>query len=432
MWNGQVWQEDKGGCTKKAAQYTIAKMAEEIEVFYRSGDDKTGDLVYKHMKKSASDRARNDMLRSASPHIAVEPDIWNDKPNLLNLQNGTLELDTLKFREFRQEDYLTLKGGVKYDPDMKCPEWIDHLNVVFGEDKGLINDFQVMAGYSLLSGNPAQVFFVLYGSGKNGKSVTINTLSGILGDYAIHIAPSSLMVQKNQGTGPRGDLVRIRYKRFVASSEGDKSARLDIGWIKQITGGEPIVAAEKYKNEVSFRVEAAIWFGTNHLPEIREVNEAIWRRIWLIPFEIQISEEKRVEDYDKKIIESEGSGILNWCLEGLKRYYGNGSKLPKPEKVKNATEAYKQEEDPLIDFLSHCCVLSTDFRESATLLYNEYVRYCENEASIRPMSQKAFSLNLKDHNLTSERKKYGMVWCGIRLKDQAEIQASILENPNEK
>ena len=221
MWNDRIWEEDTRGCIKKAAQHTIAKMAHEIEVLYKSGDTETGDKVYKHMKRSASERARNDMLKSASPHIAVNPDIWNDKPNLLNLQNGTLELDSLKFREFRQDDYLTLQAGVKYDPDMKCPEWIDHLNTVFGNDADLISAFQLMAGYSLLSGNPAQVFFILHGGGDNGKSVTLNTMRILLGDYGTHINPKTLMQQQNPDKA-RSDLVRLRYKRFVSSAESKK------------------------------------------------------------------------------------------------------------------------------------------------------------------------------------------------------------------
>lgn len=429
MWNGQIWQDDKGGCVKKAAQYTIAKMAEEIEVFYKSGDEKAGDAVYKHMKKSASERARNDMLRSASPHMAVEPGIWNSKHNLMNLQNGTLELDTLQFRGFRQEDYLTFKAGVKYDPAAPCSEWLDHLNLVFGGDTELISAFQLMAGYSLLSGNPAQVFFILYGAGKNGKSVTVNTLRMIMGDYGIHVAPQTLMQQKNPDK-IRSDLVRLQYKRLVTSTEGERGAKLDIGWIKQMTGGEPIVARPLYKAEIEFIPEFALWFATNHLPEIKEVNEAIWRRLWPIPFNQVIPEDKRITDYEKKLLESEGSGIFNWMIEGLKRYYEAGH-LIKPQAVIDLMEEYKEDEDPIHDYLTSQCTDDEKAVISSSDLYQDYQKWCEFNGVKYPISQTRFSTCLIDHGYERKKTKSIRVFTGLRFKTQAEIAAYVTEQCRE-
>lgn len=421
FWNGEIWLIDNGGCVKKAAQYTIAKMADEIKVLYQQGDEKHAELVFKHMKKSASERARNDMLKSAAPHMAVTPGIWNSKPELLNLLNGTLNLETFKLQEFHQEDYLTFKAGVRYDPGAKCTEWLEHLNLVFGNDADLISAFQLMAGYSLLSGNPDQVFFIPYGSGKNGKSVTTNVLRMIMGDYGIHVAPQTLMAQKNPDKA-RSDLVRIQYKRLVTSTEGEQGAKLDIGWIKQISGGEPIVARALYMNEVEFRVEAVIWFATNHLPVINEVNQAIWRRIWLIPFNQVIPEDKRIVDYERKLIESEGSGILNWMIEGLKRYYSEGHLL-KPKAITDATEEYKQDEDPLGDYLKENTVIKPDAKVIDRDLFMDYCVWCTNNSIRFHMSKNNFTRNLTDHpgikSIRSNGKRY---YSGIRLKTTEEIK----------
>ena len=420
-WNDEIWLLDNMGCAKKAAQYTIARMADEIKVLYKQGDHKFAETVFKHMKRSSSERARSDMLKTISPHLAVTPGIWNSKPNLLNLQNGTLNLETLKLQEFNREDYLTFKAGVKYAPGATCPEWLDHLNLVFGEDRELISAFQLMAGYSLLSGNPAQVFFIPYGSGKNGKSVTINTIRMVMGDYGIHIAPQSLMVQKNPDKA-RSDLVRIKYKRFVTSSEGAQGDRLDVGWIKQISGGEPIVARALYQNEIEFKVEAVIWFATNHKPIINEYNEAIWRRIWLIPFNRVIPEDKRIVDYEKKLVESEGSGILNWMIEGLNRYYTEG-RLIQPEAIKTATDDYKTDEDPLGDFISDRCLTGDDKRILGRELYKDYDDWCSKNGIKYKMSKNAFTRNLTDHpEIKSERSNGKQYYVGIKLKTQADIK----------
>lgn len=414
-WNDEIWLLDNNGCAKKAAQYTIAKMADEIKVLYQQGDEKHAETVYKHMKKSSSERARSDMLKTVAPHMAVSPGVWNSKPELLNLLNGTLNLETFKLQEFHQEDFLTMKAGVRYDPGAKCTEWLEHLNLVFGNDKELISAFQLMAGYSLISGNPSQVFFIPYGSGKNGKSVTINTLRMIMGDYGIHVAPQSLMIQKNPDKA-RSDLVRIQYKRLVTSSEAEQGSKLDIGWIKQITGGEPIVARALYQNEIEFRVEAVIWFATNHKPIINEYNEAIWRRIWLIPFDQVIPEKKRIVDYERKLIESEGSGILNWMLEGLKRYYDAGG-LIKPKAITDATEEYKEDEDPLGDYLKENTVIEPGAKVIDRDLYTDYGYWCANNGIKYCMSKNTFTRNLLDHpGITKGRTKSSRLYLGIRLK----------------
>jgi putative DNA primase/helicase len=251
----------------------------------------------------------------------------------------------------------------------------------------------------------------------------------VMGDYGMHVAPQTLMQQKNPDKA-RSDLVRIQYKRLVTSAESEKGAKLDIGWIKQISGGEPIVARPLYKAEIEFRVEAVIWFATNHLPVINEVSEAIWRRIWLIPFDQVIPEDKRILDYEIRLIESEGSGILNWMLEGLQRYYNEGG-LIKPDAITRATDNYKQEEDPIGEFLQQCCTIEPTAVIVDRELYGHYRDWCLNAGLMHPMKKNAFTRNLIDHpGIKPDRNKFNRLYRGVRLKteeDKAKERKEIAE-----
>jgi len=164
------------------------------------------------------------MIACAAPAVAVTPEEFDARPELLNCRNGTLELDTLTFREARREDLLTKCCGVDYDPTATCPTWLAHLDLVFGGDAAYIRGFQELCGYSLLQENPEQIMAILYGIGKNGKSVTIGALARVWGDYAVNIAAESLMVRR--GDGPRSDLARLHGARLVTASEGESGAYL--------------------------------------------------------------------------------------------------------------------------------------------------------------------------------------------------------------
>jgi putative DNA primase/helicase len=171
-----------------------------------------------------------------TPHSPEDLDRNHD---LLNFPNGTLNLRDFSFRDNRREDFCSKVMGCDYDRKAKCPTWESHLELIFGGDKAFISDFQVMAGYSLLATNPEQIFFILYGCGKNGKSVTVSTLAKIFGEYSANIAAESLMIHKNPDT-PRSDIVKLSGARLITASESDSSHRLSESLIKALTGDDTI------------------------------------------------------------------------------------------------------------------------------------------------------------------------------------------------
>lgn len=411
LWDGQRWIKDSSGRAVNYAKEAALKIGEEAESLG------FGDAAAARFRWAAASQARariDAMIYLAQSELPINPKDFDTHNHLLNLQNGTLNLLTYEKQLNRKEDKLTKMAGVEFDPGAKCPRWIAHINLIFDNDAEMVEAFQRVVGYSLLQENPEQVMFILHGKGKNGKSKTIGVLSKILGDYAVNLASESLMSRKIQqpGGAPRSDIARIFDARMVTSSEGESGARLSEGIVKALTGEDTVTVRRLYEQEFEFHPTAKIWFATNHRPIIVGTDDAIWRRIWLIPFTVQIPEEKRDPDIAAKLLQ-EGPGILNWALDGLKRYRKAG-RLIQPEKVKVATQEYREESDPLLEFLDERCEMQGEIKKSD--LYRSYRAWCEEDRHDKPVSAKRFVMLLRERGLKEKMTNGVRHWVGIREK----------------
>ena len=419
LWSGSRWERDET-CRMLALAKRVART---IHIEASATTDDRREKVGKWALTSGMLSRLKAMIACAAPAVAVTPDEFDARPELLNCKNGTLELDTLTFREARREDLLTKCCGVDYDPAATCPTWLAHLDLVFGGDTAYIRGFQELCGYSLLQENPEQIMAILYGIGKNGKSVTIGALARVWGDYAVNIAAESLMVRRNDG--PRSDLARLHGARLVTASEGESGAYLAESVVKQLTGDDAITVRRLYENEFEFRPGAKIFLATNHEPRIRGTDEGIWRRLWLLPFTVTIPEDKRDPGILDKL-EAEGSGILNWCIEGLRRYQENDCRLAPPEKVLAATARFRSESDMVGRFLAQemkADVLGTIERSA---LYKIYLKWCEDEGE-KPVSNRAVIKYLRERGFGERKLGGAMCWTGIRVKSTTEAEEDATE-----
>jgi putative DNA primase/helicase len=395
------------------------RVARTIHIEASTAGDDRREKVGKWALSSGMLSRLNAMISCACPAVAVTPDAFDSHATLLNCRNGTLELDTLTFREARREDLLTKQAGVDYDPSAACPTWLAHLDLIFGGDVEVISGFQQMAGYSLLDGNPEQVMFILLGRGKNGKSVTLRVLSEVLGDYAVNIAAESLMVKRNDTI--RSDLARLMGARLVTSAEGGEGAALDEGAVKQLTGfDDKITVARKYENEFEFTPSAKIWFATNHAPKIRGTDDGIWRRIWLIPFEVQIAEGQRDPQITEKLLQ-EKQGILNWMLDGLRQYHAQGHRLQPAAKIVAATRAYRRESDVFGRFLADEMVFDPAGSLDRAALYRIYTEWCKEEGELS-VAARTIAKYLRERQVQDAKRGGARCWIGIRLKDTMEAE----------
>ncbi|PKL70661.1 MAG: hypothetical protein CVV30_04750 [Methanomicrobiales archaeon HGW-Methanomicrobiales-1] len=416
LWNGKCWERDAAGRMLIIAT-TVAR-----SIHCEAAEAPTADrsrALSRWAILSESLHARKAMIDSAAPHCPVLPGEFDARPDLFNCRNGTLELSTMSFREHRREDMLTRMAAVDYDCTAACPRWLEHLDLIFGSDADYLAGFQSMCGYTLLGTNPQQIMFILYGRGRNGKSKTIEVLARIFADYAVNIASDSLMAKRFETT--RSDLARLAGARFATAAEGAEGARMDESIIKQITGEYAITVRKLYENEFEFTPVAKIWMTTNHEPVIPGTDDGIWRRLWMVPFSVQIPEEKCDPDIAAKLL-AESAGILNWCLAGLERYYANGHRLVQPRKVSQATVNLRTVSDTVGLFLGTECTFEAGASLSRSAFREMFEKWCAEEGVRRVPSGKRVADALRERNVRDGGKSHGeRFWSGIRWKNGDEL-----------
>lgn len=362
--------------------------------------------------------------------IPVRPKDLDKDKLLFNVNNGTLDLRTGQLRKHDPADLITRIAPVDYDMDADCPNWLEFLDDVLDSNDDNIKFLQKSVGYSLTGKTSERCFFILFGSGYNGKSTFIKTISALLGDYAMSTPTSTLMSKYQEGIP--NDLARLDGPRFVSCDEGDENQRLNAGLVKQMTGQDLVKARFMRGEWFEYYPEFKIWFATNHKPVIRETTRAIWDRVREIPFTVQIPEDKRIKDFFEVKLQGELNGILAWAMDGYNLYKLEG--LESPEDVKNAVQQYRDEMDVIQGFLNDFCVVNTetelgDRREllklskydlqqrkihmiTATELHNIWVTETGGK-----LTRPEFGRKLIEKGFVNKHFKKGYFWLGINLID---------------
>jgi putative DNA primase/helicase len=243
----------------------------------------------------------------------------------------------------RPEDFMTRCAAVA--PRGSCPLWLRFLNRVTDGDRDLQHYLQRVAGYCLTGRTSEHAMFFLYGTGANGKTVFTSTLAGMMGDYAI-AAPMELLIETKTDRHPT-ELAMLRGARLVIASETQAGRNWNEARIKALTGGDKIVARFMRGDFFEFIPQFKLMISGNHKPTLRNVDEAIRRRLHLIPFTVTIPPEERDRDLADKL-RAEWPGILQWAIDGSLEWRRVG--LLPPEAVQHATEDYLQAEDDVLSW----------------------------------------------------------------------------------
>ena len=280
-------------------------------------------------------------------------------------------------------------------------------------DHEMIAYLQYLCGYCLTGSTREQCIFFLFGNGSNGKSTFMGILTKILGDYAANAQPETLMMRdKTGGAQARSDIARLEGSRMVSTFEPNSGVRLDEGMVKQMTGGDKITARYLYKADFEFIPEFKILMATNYKPEIRGTDDGIWRRVRLIPFEASIPEEKKDVDLPQKL-EKEMPGILNWMVEGARKWYRDGH-FPPCSRVDEASQEYRQEMDHMAQFLAACTQPQEGAGIQSKALYAVYTAWTKEEGIRYPKSASRFGAELKK-KLASHRGAKGVYYDNLTL-----------------
>ena len=385
-YDDRVWRRDQSGVIGRLTDEIVEEMRHTLPDYLKQPVDQedTEKQFQKHLKYSRSNKGKKAMLNETMHHVPIEPYQMDAHNHLLNTPNGILRLRTGMLEGHDPALYLSKMTLCEYTDKSDCPRWETFLSDIFAGDQELIHYIQKAVGYSLTGSTAEQCAFFCYGTGRNGKSTFLDTISAMLGDYAVNIQPETIMIRHNAGNGANSDIARLKGARFVTSVEPNEGMKLNEGLVKQLTGGDKVTARYQYGSEFEFTPEFKLWMGTNHKPIIRGTDTGIWRRVHLIPFTVTIPEHK-VDKHLGHHLRAELPGILRWAVEGCLMWQREG--LKKPKTVEEAVKEYRGEMDVVAAFLDACCVVGCG-REKTTDLYQAYTQWADENNEYKMSSRK--------------------------------------------
>jgi putative DNA primase/helicase len=387
-WDGQRWHPD---CTLHVFDLVRETCREALDA--KGLDAKTVAAVEK--------------LAKADRRVAATVDQWDVDPWLFNSPDGTVDLRTGHMRQHRREDYLTKSAAVS--PEGDCPLWDAFLDQIFCGDRELIAFVQRVCGYSLTGVTREHALFFGYGTGANGKGVSVNAISGVMGDYAT-TAPMETFIASNNDRHPT-ELAGLRGARLVTAQETEEGRRWAESKIKALTGGDKISARLMRQDFFEFVPQFKLLIMGNHKPGLRGVDEAIRRRMNLIPFTVTIPIEGRDEQLGEKL-RNEWPGILKWAIDGCMDWQTDG--LAKPEAVHNATAAYFAAEDAIALWIAECCTMRPNDTALSSALFKSWSAWA-NRTGEFVGSQKRFSQALEDRGFQKKHGRTGAQFLGIAV-----------------
>jgi len=335
----------------------------------------------------------------------------------VNCLNGALDIKNRKMRSHNRNDLLTKIAPVKYDPKATCPTWKTFLLQIMQGSEEMVEYLQKAAGYSLTGSTQEHCLFVLYGTGRNGKSTFLNTLRLLFGDYARQAATDAFMAKRMGNSGPSDEIAALRGARFVTAIETDEGQRMAEALVKQLTGGDTVTVRRLYENFFEYKPEFKLFLATNHKPKIYGTDNAIWRRIRLIPFTLNLAEEEQDRLLPDKL-QQEMPGIFAWAVQGAAKWMEQG--LGMPRIVWEATQEYRSEQDVVGRFLEECCVVGEEYHVYSGNLYRAYANWCE-ETGEKKMSQTALGRRLGEKGFSRKKGAKGSrIWNGVGLEEEEE------------
>lgn len=317
-------------------------------------------------------------------------DEFDDNDYLLGVENGIIELGTGVFRPARASDLITKTAAVAYDPKARCPEFERFVYEIMCGKPDLIDYLQTMIGYFLLGDNPENIFLFLQGRGANGKTVLLNVIESLMGEYCNAIPMTVLIRTQRETVGD--DILSIVGYRVLMCRELEKDDKMNAAKIKRLVGNDSESARPLYGDHRRVKVKGKPVIATNEIPRIEDRSNGIWRRIKLIPFLRVFKEEEQIKRYED-ILLKEKPGILNWALDGFKKYHSHG--FIEPEICRQYLDNLRGEVNPVEEFLSEFYDTSNTEKVAARSLHTHYLAWVEKTPHAPHLSEKRFASELR-------------------------------------
>jgi P4 family phage/plasmid primase-like protien len=339
-----------------------------------------------------------------APELSIQNQSTEPEQATVQLGSAYIPTDTVPLPEppkpepEKNDLGIDKKNAVEFTPQLiKNAETVETIQTTTETNTGTdFIDLSTLTGETKL-----QAWFFLYGSGRNGKSVFSEIISRLMDSYGTKIRTESIMAKEHNSENANPDIAKLKGKRLVIASEISDAHRLNESLIKDLTGGDKISARFLNRNPIEFSPQCKLFMYGNHKPFVRGTDDGIWRRIKLIPFKYTIPE-NAVDPLLIEKLTKELSGILNWCLAGLKELQEQNYLINEPDIIKDETKAYRSEMDVIGQFLEeYNYTIDSMLKIECKTVYDEYIEYCKSNG-FSSLSHRRVSDYLKGRNIHSE------------------------------
>jgi putative DNA primase/helicase len=412
-WDGKRWAPDSDGAARRAVHTVLRRERAKCAKLPIEEREQRAKQIARYETASAI----TGILTEAAvlEPFAVAIDKLNPDPWLFNCSNGTLDLRTMALRRHNPADLITNVANAAYTGDVAGAQWAAFLKTVL-PDRDVRDYLQRLVGLSLLGevNGDKQIAPIATGKGGNGKSTFIEAVSFSMGDYAAPAEPTLLMAKRNDAH-PTG-IADLRGRRFVSVIETEQNRRFDIALLKWLTGGDMLKARLMRENFSSFEPSHLLLIATNHLPYIDDDTEAVWRRIRVIPFDVEIPKDDRDSGLKDKL-RAEADAVLSWVIAGWCDYRERGG-LDEPAAVLVRTGDYKSESDAIGRFIDdECDVGGAQSAAKTGALYARWQTWATKEGC-QPLSRIAFGRALDAKGYPADQNTHDRLRRRICLRSQ--------------
>ena len=291
--------------------------------------------------------------------------------------------------------------------------WEDALWLFFCGDQTLIDYVQQVVGMAAVGKVYQEHLIIAYGGGANGKSTFWNAVYRVLGNYAGKISAETLTMGCKRNVKP--EMAELKGRRLIIASEMEEGMRLNTAVVKQLCSTDEIQAEKKYKDPFQFVPSHTLVLYTNHLPKVGANDDGIWRRLVVIPFNAHIVGDTDIKNYADHLFENAGPAILAWIIEGAQKAVAQNFKTDPPQCVKDAVQAYREDNDWLGRYIEECCEVGPSCQEKSGEFYQQYRAYCiQNGEYIRSTTD--FYSAVDKAGFVRRKTNKGMFVHGVQLK----------------
>lgn len=402
IWSQTHWRPDDTGEAFERIREYCATMSDNA--------DKASD---QRRLTSVKHAAAIESFAKVDRRVAVSASKWDNNPFLIATPDGTINLRTGEQREPWPDDMISRLTAVgPSDPGDECPMWLQFMNEACAGKQDQVAFLQKICGYALTGDTREHALFFIYGPGGNGKSVFLNVLTGILGDYSVTAPMEAFTTSKNDRHST--ELAMMAGARLVTASETEEGKRWAEAKIKSLTGGDKISARFMRQDFFTYKPIFKLLIVGNHMPALGTVDDAAKRRFRLVPFE------NKPATADKELetkLRAEWPAILRWMVDGCLLWLKEG--LNPPASVQAATNTYFSDQDIMQQWLDERCESDLNAQAESKMAFADWSAFA-SAVGEPAWSKKTFTQRLGKKGVISRSSTFegrsARMYHGIRLK----------------